>query len=702
MPGVSSADVFSGANDAQRKAIVTTEGPVLITAGPGTGKTFTLVQRCAYLIERCGVKAGEIMMATFTEKAAGEISQRLKRELRDRADLDDMYVGTFHAISLRILREHISKTRLKRGFTMLDDFDQKYLVWENLNSFKRIDGYSLVVKDVNDFNHIRSSWDHAEKICEYVNNLAEELVRPEDLQKDSDPAVRALGNICVRYRELLEEDGYIDFSGLQTECYRLLKSHPEILREMRGKIKYIMVDEYQDTNYIQEQLVFLFGGEACNICVVGDDDQGLYRFRGATIRNILEFPDKVRKMGHNATQVSLLTNYRSETGIIDFYNRWMKTTSGKGFFFDWGKYRFDKKIVPSPDKARNDRCVLRLTADNDPGGWAKKIASFIKGLKSSGFISDFNEVAFLSRSVRNNPMINLINALESEGITVNSPRSGMLFERDEIKLVIGCLIKIFPRYETSLVNDEFDLSASVREYYTHCAKYADTVASEPKNSELKSFLLSYAERHSQISVTEKYVYSSLIEMLYAMEPFKSMLDVDENEGSIIDVRKAKNLGLFMDEIKKFESLHGVKALNDYGVKESTKSLFNTYLRLLYNNGTNEYEFDSDSVPKGCVSFMTIHQSKGMEFPVVFVDSLGTNPSDSADEFMENVEKNYFPQPPFEPEQYIKYYDFWRVYYVAFSRAKKLLVLTCNKKESGRYKEPSDVFVGVYEGLSEPW
>ena len=177
---------FGNANEGQRLAISTAAGPVLITAGPGTGKTFTLVQRAIYLIQECGVKPEQILMATFTEKAAKELVTRITNELSNRGivvNINDMYIGTFHSLCLRIIKEHLEYTRLMRNYRTLDAFDQSYLVFQNINKFKSIPG----VEDI----FPKGSWKMAQEICVYVNNLMEELVEPEVLKEDEDKHIRA-------------------------------------------------------------------------------------------------------------------------------------------------------------------------------------------------------------------------------------------------------------------------------------------------------------------------------------------------------------------------------------------------------------------------------------------------------------------------------------------------------------------------------
>lgn len=226
--------------------------------------------------------------------------------------IDD--IGTFHSICLRFIKEHIEYTRISKNYRTLDDFDQTYTVFQNINRFRNLKDFDAAID-------AQGAWKQSQAICGYVNNLVEELVEADTLMKDRNPSVSGLGRILQEYQYILEENDLLDFSAIQTEAYNLIKDNPEVLEEIRNKIKYLMIDEYQDTNYIQEQLVFLLAGEKQNICVVGDDDQGLYRFRGATIRNILEFPQKFED--GKCHTVALTVNYRSNIDIVDFYNTWI-------------------------------------------------------------------------------------------------------------------------------------------------------------------------------------------------------------------------------------------------------------------------------------------------------------------------------------------------------------------------------------------
>ena len=261
---------FEKANEAQIEAIKSTDGPLLIIAGPGTGKTFTLVQRAIYLIQEKGVKPESIMIATFTDKAAKELITRISNELLERkikANINEMYVGTFHSICMRFLKEHLEYTTLKKNYRMLDAFDQNYMVEENMYHFNNIENIDLILPAKG------GVWKKAKIICDYVNKLQEEFVTSEQLLKSQDETYQVLGHVMEKYEKLLAELNLIDFTRIQTEAYELLENNPDILKEIQSKLTYFMIDEYQDTNSIQEQLLMLLCSTSENVCVVGDDDQ---------------------------------------------------------------------------------------------------------------------------------------------------------------------------------------------------------------------------------------------------------------------------------------------------------------------------------------------------------------------------------------------------------------------------------------------
>ena len=679
---------FGNSNDSQRRAISAANGPVLITAGPGTGKTYTLVQRVIYLIEECGISPENLFIATFTEKAAKELVTRITNELTRRsitANINEMYVGTFHSLCLRILKENLEYTRLKKNYRLLDAFDQKYTVFQNIYKFRNIPNIDAVLPD-------GGAWKRSETICGYVNNLAEELVAPAELEQDSDPAIVAMGAILRTYQQLLEDNNLMDFSSIQVETYRLLTDHSDILAGLQSKITHLMVDEYQDTNYIQEQLVFLLAGSQKNICVVGDDDQGLYRFRGATIRNILEFPQKFKD--GECQIVSLVVNYRSNSDIIDFYNKWMATTEGAKFKFEWKNFRYSKKIEAHAQLRLSSPAVVKLAGVEDEDEWHDNILRFIHQLKDSGKLTDYNQIAFLFSSVKHPRVKALADFLEKNQINVYSPRSDMFFDRYEIRLALGCLMLMFPRYVQGLENGDYPtLSQEHITYYRQCIMLANEYLLKPENKSLLQWIRRTGKIHIALQGTTDYAYSGLFYQLLEYQPFHAMLDTNLNVG-VVDIRPSRNLAKLSQIIGKFEYLHRVDTLNEKYININTEKFFNLYVRLLYDGGITEYEDDSEYAPSGCVSFLTIHQSKGMEFPIVIVDSLGNVPRSRNNDLMLQIESHYYKRPAFEPYDQTKYFDFWRLYYTAFSRAQDLLILTCNEDK----RTPSNYFRELYSEL----
>ena len=679
---------FGKANERQRIAIESVDGPVLITAGPGTGKTYTLVQRAIFLIQERGVNPDQILMATFTEKAAKELVTRITNELAERgivANINEMYIGTFHSLCLRIIKEHLEYTRLKKNYRTIDQFDQTYTVFQNIHKFRNIHGIDAVLSK-------GGAWRQAGEICSYVNNLTEELIAPDVLKADPDPAIAALGGMLEVYQELLSENNLMDFSAIQTEAYWLLVNNPSILAEIQQKIQYIMIDEYQDTNYIQEQIVFLLGGGHKNICVVGDDDQGLYRFRGATIRNILEFPSKFAE--GECRVVPLVMNYRSNSDIVDFYNNWMATTDGARFRFRWKNFRYDKTINPHTKSTLNSPAVVKLVSCEDLDEWCEKILLFIRRMMESGKLTDYNQIAFLFNSVKHPRVTRLARYLEDNGVNVYSPRSDMFFERDEIRLLIGCLMLMFPKYVIGLENEEYQfLQPEHYRYYRGCVITANAYLEKPESADLRNWIRRRGKIHAGLKDTTDYAYSGLIYQMFQFEPFSDILSTDMRV-SVVDIRPARNIALFTQVVNKFEYLHHIDVLSAKWIDSTTERFFNLYLRLLFDGGISEYEDDAEYAPSGCVSFLTIHQSKGMEFPIVFVDSLGNIPRKAYKDIMQVVEDKYYKRPAFEPYDQTKFFDFWRLYYTAFSRAQDLLVLTCNEDK----RTPSMYFKEIYEDL----
>lgn len=683
----------SKANPQQLEAILATDGPVLIIAGPGSGKTFTLVERIVYLITQKGVAPESLLVVTFTDKAARELTTRISNrlaELNIQFNLNEMYLGTFHSICLRLLENYREFTRLKRSFTLFDQFDQQYFLFLHIKEFRELPDAELVMG-----GEQTGRWTQSECLLKWLNKVSEEALDATTLAAAPEPEVRALATCFAKYQELLQEYNSLDFSGIQYEALQLLEKRPEVLAQLCEKITHLMVDEYQDTNTIQERILLLLAGERSNLCVVGDDDQGLYRFRGATIRNILEFPALFDD--GQCKQVKLTVNYRSHPDIIRFYNEWMKEQ-----VWDDGTrvFRFAKQIVPREDDFPDLPAAVRLAASDDKDdatNWHAEVLAFLNGLKDSGQLADWNQVAFLFRSVKNHKVVALARFLETQGVPVFSPRSNMFFEREEIRLVIGALIFLFPQFPKVRAWAE-GVTLPIWDYYDYqCFKPFIDELRKPENKPLLDWARPLAKRHAVLTQNTDYAFSGLFYQLLQFPLFSRFLSEEAAQG-VDKGRAARNLGTFSKLLTKFEYLHFVSVLNPEWLEKNLRDLFNQFLRFLQDGGIGEYEDESEYAPKGCVSFLTIHQSKGLEFPVVVCGSLEAVPSkqySALDVLLEDG--GYLSKERFEPLDHIKNFDFWRLFYTAFSRAQNLLVLAAQVKH-GRGKSPSKYFERLFYEL----
>ena len=600
-----------------------------------------------------------------------------------------MYIGTFHSICLRILKENRDFTRLKRNFTRLDQFDQQYFLYHRLSDYLRIEGSEYILGNA-------GWWGKAENLMTWVNKVSEEALNPEVLLNADELKVQALGRCYQQYQRHLKDYNALDLSTIQLEALRMLDEHPRILDEIRDKIQYLMVDEYQDTNTIQERILFKLAEPDYNLCVVGDDDQGLYRFRGATIRNILEFP-------HNfpegvCQQIKLTTNYRSHPDIIEFYNRWMET-------LDWtadGKtFRYEKEIVPNAETDFTDMpTVLKITGHNTKN-WHKEVLTFLFRLRDSGALTDWNQVAFLFRSVKSKRAIALAEALEADGIPVYSPRSNQFFDRREIRLMIGALIFLFPQFPEAWKRRE-DAWLEIWDYYDNdCFREFTTELHKPENELLLAWCKRRSKEHLHLIESTNYAFSGLFYELLQFPLFSQYLG-DATQGGAIDSRPARNLAIFSGLLSKFEHLQRIDILIPKYLERNLQLLFNQFFRFLKDGGIDEYEDASEYAPSGCVSFMTIHQSKGLEFPIVIVGSMHSVPRKQDTELDELLQEKYYSKEPFEPLNQTHNYDFWRLFYTAFSRSQNLLLLTCQEQIlAGRWGVPSRHFKTLYN-LLLPW
>ena len=320
----------------------------------------------------------------------------------------------------------------------------------------------------------------------------------------------------------------------------------------------------------------------------------------------------------------------------------------------------------------------------------------IKDLLSTKKVTNLNQIAFLFKSVKHDRAVKLAEFLENKGIPVYSPRSDMYFQRPEIKKIIGCFITLFPNYYKALAKEEYKdiLKSELQNYYLRCVEEFYNELNKKENADFKNWLRFRAKDH--LTQTDlNYGIVALFYQLMQFPMFSKIIDVEVS--GVNDTRAVRNLSTFSDILNKFEYFHNLSVLTQNNMDYIVTSLFNNYLRFLIAGGIDEYEDEKEYAPSNCVSFLTIHQSKGLEFPVVIVGSLYSVPRDNSNPIMEEVEKEYYSRKPFEPSEVIKFYDFWRLYYTAFSRAQNMLVLSaCSSSRS----EPSKYFADVFKEIPE--
>ena len=300
--------IYDSLNEMQKEAVYHTEGPLLILAGAGSGKTRVLTHRVAYLIEELGVNPWNILAITFTNKAAGEMRQRVDDLVGFGSE--SIWVSTFHSMCVRILRRFIERLGYDTNFTIYDADEQKTLI-----------------KDVCKYLQIDTKLYSERSILGAISSAKDELISPEEfmIQAESDFRRKKIAEVYAEYEKQLRANNALDFDDLLVKTVQLLQTQPDILEYYQERFRYIMVDEYQDTNTVQFRLVSILAGKYKNLCVVGDDDQSIYKFRGANIKNILNF----EKQFSDAHVIKLEQNYRSTSNILDAANAVIRHNHGR-------------------------------------------------------------------------------------------------------------------------------------------------------------------------------------------------------------------------------------------------------------------------------------------------------------------------------------------------------------------------------------
>ena len=659
-------------SEAQRTIVSHSAGPLLIIAGPGSGKTFSLVLRAMNLLVLGQAVPRELVLCTFTEKAALELRDRMAaaaRKIGYTGDLSELKVSTIHGLCNRLLTTHRHRTPLGNNYETLEELTQLLFLFEH---FEAIVGSEHEGRYAGKWT---TKWSAIEGVRGYFDKMTEELIDPARLLNAAEPFLRRLGAAYTAYQHAVLSNNRLDFAHQQRLVYDLLRdSH--IATAITRDVRYVMVDEYQDTNFIQEQLLLKLSAATGNLCVVGDEDQSLYRFRGATVRNILEFTARVP----DCTVVKLTTNYRSHTRIVQAYDRWMASA-------DWSNprglpFRYDKTIQPDLTTVHPDYPAVFCIWGRDEQDEAQRFADMVAFLKEHDVIADYSQVALLLHSVRQDHSGPYLAALEAKGIPAFCPRARAYFENDEVRLMVACLAVIFGYYGAGRGQGSGGALAELADYIDAgiMALGRRYGGAHPLAAVLRGFVADIEGLREGEALDLRpadYFYR-----LLALEPFTSLV---KNEN------RARNLAILSQLLNTFQNYYHYTVVTYRNRLSLRLHLFNSFVRLLYDGGINEYEDPDQPFPKGYVQVMTIHQAKGLEFPVVVVGSLDKQLSTSKQ--IDRDLQPYYHRPPFEPESRITLFDRMRLHYVAFSRPEKLLVLTSHNRPRGH-------FAPIWQGLPQ--
>lgn len=615
--------IYDSLNSMQKEAVLATEGPVLVLAGAGSGKTKVLTHRFAYLVEKKGISPYNILAITFTNKAAKEMKERVEELLGN--CYKGLWVSTFHSACVRILRMEIDKLNFEKNFTIYDTADQQVVMKECLKEL------NLPERDF-----------QPRMVLGVIGRAKDQLIDPDDYisefgDKHPNPKIAELYKM---YQDKLKKNNALDFDDLIMKTVRLFQTNPMILRYYQNKFEYILVDEFQDTNMAQYTLVSLLAGNHSNLCVVGDDDQSIYSWRGADIRNILEFEGDFP----DARVIKLEQNYRSTKSILNAANMvvannesrkakelWTDNQSGEIIQYYRGENEYDEAgfITSTIEKLKDkeNRPYFHFAVLYRTNAQSRVIEEML--MKNAIPYRIYSGTRFYDRKEIKD-ILAYLRAIENPVDDVSVKRIVNVPKR-------GIGAKSIERFEKyAEANDESfffallnvdgiqDQSTKVN---TQTNKFAD-------------FIMSLREKRNEMAVTD------IVEKIYENSGYMDALiaeDKVEAEGRI------ENLKEFLSLTKDFDENAEERTLGEFLARTSLETTMD--------------ENDDDI---NTVSLMTLHSAKGLEFPVVFISGMEEDIFPSYMSIQENNE---------EEER--------RLCYVGITRAKEKLYMS-NARERTLY------------------
>lgn len=685
--------LLQSANEAQKEAITHDNGPLLIIAGAGTGKTTVLTRRLAYLVETGKAKTEEILALTFTDKAAGEMEERVDKLLP--YGFVDLWVMTFHAFGERILRDNALSIGLPNSFRVLSETDQWMLIRRNLERFK-LDYYKPLGNPTRFIHallrHMSRAKDEVITPEQYLE-YAQSLKLDKDLPGDADERMRTaeVAEAYHVYTRLLRENDALDFGDLINETVRLFRTRPQILEKYRRQFKYIVVDEFQDTNIAQFELLRLLAGDKANITVVGDDDQSIYKFRGASVSNILQF----KQYYPTAKQVILTENYRTPQLILDAAYNFIQANNpnrlefqlrAQGASASGGDAGLSKKLL---SHAPHDGFIKRIHAQT-LNGEARAVANEILEMIKKDPDTDLSQFAILSRS--NDGASPFISALASAEIPFIFYASRGLYQKPIILDILSYL-KLLDNYHESpavyrvLSSPAFALRHADMVKLTHgaerkawplyeaCKQSAIFELSEEGVKKVKEFL-SLVERHTELARSAD-VRRVILAFLEDTGYMKKIVGEETQTGR----ERLSYINQFWRVVEEFAAAEA----------EPTSRLFIERVNMQIEAGEEgKLAFDPDIGPEA-VRVMTVHAAKGLEFDYVFLVSLIDRRFPST----ERADAIELPSPLVKEilstgDEHLE--EERRLFYVGMTRTKKGLYLTSAEDYGGSRKRKLSRFL----------
>ncbi|MBI4078973.1 MAG: ATP-dependent helicase [Candidatus Levybacteria bacterium] len=682
-------------NDAQHDAVTHGEGPLIIIAGAGTGKTTVVTERIKHLILKKNIHHSQILALTFTDKAAREMEERV--DIAMPYGYTQMWIATFHAFCDRILRTEAIHIGLNPSYKLMTEAETVMFLRKNIFAFKL--DYFRPLGNPNKF---------LEGLLQHFSRLADEDVSPTDYLKyaaklnakrlslDADKIeakkTLELANMYLKYEELKAREGVMDFSDLITNTLKLFRERKNILRQYQEQFHYILVDEFQDTNFAQNQLAVLLTGKRKNITVVGDDDQAIYRWRGAAISNIIQF----RKQFPDTKIIALTGNYRSTQEILDSAYTLIQHNNPDRLEV---KEKVVKKLrAMRKVKGKEIELLWGTRVEDEADCVAKKIQLLLAKKQY-----EYKDIAILIRA--NDHAQAFVRALLRHNIPFQFLGPGKLFHQDEIKDLIAYLKVLYSFEDTTSLYRVLTMPVFLLEMRDIAAllnlarrknltlfealekvvqkRVADSLPIHEKTIEELQKIYSMLKRHLNLVPKE-----TAGQILYYFLQDSGLLKKFLEPKSEYEMKRYQNIAKFFEKLKSYEAEH----------EDASVFAVVDWIDLSMQMGESPLATDMDWNENNAVNILTIHASKGLEFPIVFLVNLVSQ------RFPTRERKEQIPIPQELIKEILPEGDFHmqeerRLFYVGMTRSCDYLFFTA-ANFYGEGKRERKISPFVYEALGE--